>query len=1041
MVNKSIPVWQNPEIFEIGRRPMTSSARRYQNKQLALKGELPSSRFQLNGSWKFLYTPSLIPEPEDFYKIEYDDSDWDSIEVPGVWQLQGYGKPHYRDTGLPPGIDEKNPPRIDPEQNHLGRYRKHFTLPDDWQGRSIILHFGAVQGAIKIWINGEEIGYSQDSRLPAEFEITEYLVSGENLVSALVFRFSDGSYLEDQDMWYLNGIFRDVYLYSTPPTRIEDFYLRCSFDAAYQDARFLVDVDLLRDKSNDRSLSLVLELIDPEGNQVFSTPKKITNWEDSICRIKIEEPVKDPAKWSAEDPVLYTVLLSLLDDDGTSMEVIPIKYGFRELEIIDRQILLNGKPILIKGVNRHDFDAQKGYVVSRESMEDQVKLLKKFNINAVRTAHYPNDTYFYELCDYYGLYVMDEANLESHAFVKHLPRGKAEWKDAVISRGTRMVLRDRNHPSIIFWSLGNEAGGGDNFRHMRQAMLDLDQTRPIHYEGEHKSPNSDVISTMYPSPAFLEKLAWGDRPRRFGKAGEYIGKWVWPKDYANKPILVCEYAHAMGNSISSLHKFMEIFERYPHCAGGYIWDMIDQSLLQELADGTEAWTFGGDWGDEPNNGYFCINGLFQPDLRPNPHAYEVRKVYQPLKVIPGNLDGGEVVLQNKNSFIPLDGLDLHWSLTREGVQDQSGMMAIPAVPAGGQEIVIVPYHLTDQIKDASECHLLLEFILKEEKSWAEAGHRIGWEQISVPSKGLKEKTSASPGAETTPLIIHPQDNLLEILIPGTKLTFDTDTGFLHSLEVDGTPILTDGLIPNFQRALDNDFVVENIFPGLGRLISRNRKWESARSKMKLKDFQVERIKSGCVLITAIYNIPQGKSSLKLITRVDLKGEIEITYQLRPRIEMMRFGLQTTIAGSLTEVEWFGRGPHETMPDRKQSGIVGVHRRNSDEVCFPYIHPQENGNRTDVRWVRLLDGSGNGIRIDYLDNQLINFSLWPYTQDDLLRTEHIHELPQRENFTLNLDLAQSGVGDLFSIIYGKDPEFRLKKGQNYQFGFRITPVLG
>ena len=1018
---------------------MTATAVRFNTRDEALSGETPGRSIPLNGSWKFSWTP-LTPDPlDEFYRLELDTQNWGDIEVPGTWQMQGYGNPHYRDRGLPPGIDEKHPPRIDPQQNGLGRYRKTFTLPEDWQGQTIFLHFGAVQAALQVWVNGKEVGYSQDSRLPAEFDISEFLVTGENLISALIYRFCDGSYLEDQDMWYLNGIFRDVYIYITPSTRIEDFYLRCDFDPDYQDARFVADVTLFNDGSDDQAINLNVELIDPDKKQVFSHREKITDWEASVCRIGIEKAVQDPSKWSAEDPSLYTVLLSLVDADGNTVEVIPAKFGFRVVEIIDRQILLNGKPILIKGVNRHEFDPRTGYAVSRESMEAQVKLLKQFNINAVRTAHYPNDPYIYDLCDRYGLYVMDEANLESHRFVKNLPRGKPEWRDAVVSRGTRMVLRDRNHPSIIFWSLGNEAGGGENFQHMRQAMLELDQTRPIHYEGEHTSPNSDVISLMYPSPVFLEKLAQGQKPLRFFKAGEILGKWVPPKDYANKPILVCEYAHAMGNSISSFHKFMDIFENYPHCAGGYIWDMIDQSLQQEQEDGSLVWTYGGDWGDEPNDGYFCINGLFQPDLKPNPHAYEVQKIYQALGVIPGDLDLGEVKIHNRNSFIALEGLDLHWVLTKDGQPDQSGVLPVPAIPAGGVEEILVPYQLAYQIRRESEQHLLLEFILREETPWAKAGHRIGWEQISFPEKEQKVKITSGQGTETTPLIIHPRENLLEILIPGTKLAFDTDTGFMQSLDVDGAQILMGGLIPNFQRALDNDFIVEKEFYKLGRFLSLNRKWEKARDKMKLKDFQVERKNSGCVLITSLYQIPQSHSPLKLTTRVDLKGGIDIYYQLQPRIEMLRFGLQTTLARSLTEVEWFGRGPHETMPDRKQSGVIGIHQRKSDEICFPYIHPQENGNRSDVRWVRFMDGSGKGILIEHLDSQLLNFSLWPYTQKDLVTAGHIHELPKRENFTLNIDLTQSGIGDLFGMIYGKDPEFRLKKGNKYQFGFRIIPI--
>jgi len=1031
--------WEDPRVFQINRRPMTSTASRYQCRDMALSGNGSDRYLSLNGSWKFQWTPSVSEQLEKYNELDMDARDWDEIEVPGTWQMQGFGNPHYRDKGLPPGIDEKHPPQIDPEKNSLGIYRKGFEIPGDWKDRSVFIHFGAIQAALQVYINGRQVGYSQDSRLPAEFEITDYLVPGVNQVSAFVYRFSDGSYLEDQDMWYLNGIFREVYLYSTPPTRIEDFYLRCEFDAAYQDARFLADINLAADDPSDQELGLSVELIDSEGGRIFLFQEDLT-WQCSTAEVNFTEFVENPAKWSAEDPALYTVLLSLLDSSGKEIEVIPVKFGFRVVEIIDRQILLNGKSILIKGVNRHEFDPRTGYAVSRESMEEQIKLLKTFNINAVRTAHYPNDPYFYDLCDRFGMYVMDEANLESHNFVKHIPRGKAEWKDAVISRGRRMVLRDRNHPSIIFWSLGNEAGQGKNFQHMRQSMLDLDQTRPIHYEGEHTSTNSDVISVMYPSPGFLKKLSQGQKPLRFFKAGEVLGRWIRPKVYSTKPILICEYAHAMGNSISSLQKFMELFEKYPHCAGGYIWDMIDQSLLQKQEDGTEIWTYGGDWGDEPNDGYFCLNGLFQPDLRPNPHAYEVQKIYQSLSVEPADLDQGEVIIRNKNSFVSLEGLDLNWSLTRDGHLDQSGSLKVPAIPAGGQDLLSIPFEMNGQIKAASECHLLLEFRLSAASPWGQAGFRIAWEQIPIPVEGLEDRIVPEYGKETTPLIIHPQDNLLEILVPGTKLTFDTDTGFLETLEVDGKQIMTGGITPNFQRALDNDFILDKEAPKLGRMLSLNRKWERAREKMKLKDFRVVRVNSGSVLVVAEYQLPQGRSSLKLTTRVDLMGGIDFHYQLTPRIEMLRFGLQTTLASSLTDVEWYGRGPHETMPDRKQSGVIGIHQSKNDQISFPYIHPQENGNRSDVRWVKFLHNSGKGIVIEHLDNQLLNFSLWPYSQEDLLQAGHLHELPKRENYTLNLDLAQRGIGDLFSMIYGRDPEFRLNKGNIYQFGFRIRPVL-
>jgi len=1038
MKNQTKPIWQDPRTFQINRSSMSATAARYPDGKSALEGKESNRYLSLNGKWKFHISHSVVEGVEGFLDDNFGDSYWDEIEVPGLWQLQGYGKPHYRNIGLPPGIDEKNPPRIDPGQNTIGCYRKDFNLPDEWENQRVFIHFGGVKAACQVWINGHDVGYSQDSMLPAEFEITDFLLKAKNSLAVRVYRFCDGSFLEDQDMWYLNGIFRDVFLYCSPNVRLEDHFLRCVFDEKYADAELLVDVTIESTAQKNQKVSLIFDLIDHEGNSVLEYQKDVTVQARSKFSLTFSEKVTSPKTWSAERPDLYRGLITLQDRAGGILEVISIVFGFRVVEIIDNQVLLNGKPILIKGVNRHEFDPIRGYALTRESMEAQIKLLKQFNINAVRTSHYPNHPFFYQLCDRYGIYVMDEANVESHCYVKDLPRGKEEWRDAVISRVERMVLRDRNHPSIIFWSLGNEAGGGENFRHMRDAIHKLDQTRPIHYEGEHTSPNSDVISVMYPSPGYLEKLAKGKRPLRFSKAGEMIGKWVWPRNYNNKPILICEYAHAMGNSISNLHKFMDLFEDYPRCAGGYIWDMIDQGLLRINEDGEEEYTYGGDWDDEPNDGYFCINGLFQPDLKPNPQAYEVRKVYQPISVESGDLSQGEIVIRNKYSFLGLDHLVLRWSLIQNGIEKHSGVLPLPRILPGDKRQIHLPVAYLGDLDPDNEYHIITSFNLAEDSAWAPEGFCVAWDQFAYPVGSSFEKKEKSRNL-TTPLLIHPRKDQLLILHPLLKVTFNTTTGFMEEVSAGDTPLIVSPLVPNFLRRLDNDQIIDHWLPRLGRRLSLYNKWVKASQNMKLVDFSTNRTGSGGVAVKAIYEIPFGSSPLMIKTHVNPRGSIDIQYIFKPRIEMLRFGLQSEISGELVETSWYGRGPHETMPDRKQSGMIGIFQSPSDQIKYDYIHPQENGNRSDVRWVIFQNQSGTGLKVQSNGGNHFNFSLWPYTQNDLLDAEHIRDLPERESYTLNLDLKQRGVGDLLSPIYGLDPEDRLREGGSYYFNFRIQAL--
>jgi beta-galactosidase len=543
---------------------------------------------------------------------------------------------------------------------------------------------------------------------------------------------------------------------------------------------------------------------------------------------------------------------------------------------------------------------------------------------------------------------------------------------------------------------------------------------------------------MYPSPDHLERLVRSKGPLRFIKAGDYIGKWVWPRKYSQKPVLVCEYAHAMGNSVSHLHKFMKVFESYPNLAGGYIWDMIDQGLLQSTKDGNEVYTYGGDWDDHPNDGYFCINGLFQPDLKPNPAALEVRKVYQPITVEPGDLSQGEILVKNKYSFQNLNHIYLLWALSENGIDKHSGKLPLPEISPGEVKQVFLPVTYLKDLNPDAEYHITISLHLNEETAWAPEDFKIAWDQFlySVGTTEEKKKTRNL----TTPLLIHPREDQLTILHPLLKVSFDTKTGFLKRISTGETPLIIGPLKPNFLRMLDNDQILEFWFPRLGRIFSLHRKWDKAETDMRLVDFSTERLSSGGVEVASIYKNSKGSSPLSIRTIINPRGSIDIQYSFVPRVEMLRFGLQAELSGDLVETSWFGRGPQETMPDRKQGGKIGIYQSSSHQIKYDYIHPQENGNRSDIRWVSFQDKTGTGLMVQSLDKQYFNFSLWPYTQQDLLRADHIQDLPERDLFTLNLDLTQRGTGDLSALFYGRDPETRLKRSEPYQFSFRLLPLV-
>jgi beta-galactosidase/beta-glucuronidase len=670
---KKLNDWQNLQVVGRNKEPGHATLVPYADDVTALGGDREASPYfkSLNGDWKFKYAPNPASAPADFYEDDFEASEWATISVPGNWQLRGYDRPIYTNVQYPFPIDDL--PRVPEDDNPTGCYRRTFTLPREWDGRQIFLLFEGVDSAFHLWINGQMVGYSQGSRLPAEFNVTPYVHAGENTLAVRVYRWSDGSYLEDQDFWRLSGIYRDVYLWAAPPVHVRDFWVRTDLDEAYQDAVLKVRAKVWNYGHEDvAGYSVEVRLSDADGRPTFTKPLsgQVAVEAGGKVTLDLEQPVTNPEKWSDEQPYLYTLLIFLKDAAGNILEVESCQVGFRKVEIRDGQIHVNGAPILLNGVNRHEHDPDTGHTVTVESMLQDIHLMKQFNINAVRTSHYPNHPRWYDLCDQYGIYVFDEANIESHGVWDRLTKDP-KWKTAFLERGIRMVESDKNHPCVIVWSLGNESGYGPNHEALADWIHEHDPTRPVHYEsatqwrsyeGPETAPCIDMVSVMYPPVDRIVEMAQTPRETR--------------------PLVMCEYAHAMGNSCGNLKEYWEAVEGYKRLQGGFIWDWVDQGIRQVTDDGEEWFAYGGDFGDQPNDGNFCINGLIWPDREPHPALWEVKKVLEPVRVEPVDLAAGQVRISNEYRFSDLSGLDVSWTLTAHGQVLQYGDLPKLNRPAG-----------------------------------------------------------------------------------------------------------------------------------------------------------------------------------------------------------------------------------------------------------------------------------------------------------------------------------------------------------------------
>jgi beta-galactosidase/beta-glucuronidase len=1130
--------WENPRLVGRNKEPAHVPLVPYTDEQTALTGDRSASPFlkSLNGEWKFDWAPNPEAAPAGFYQADSDVSTWDTIAVPGNWQLQGYGVPIYTNVQYPfPAADL---PRVPHDDNPVGSYRRTFTLPETWGGRRIHILFEGVDSAFYLWVNGQEVGYSQGSRLPAEFDITSYVSSGENTVAVRVYRWSDGSYLEDQDFWRLSGVYRDVYLYALPDVHIRDYWVRTELNADYVDAVLRLRVDVAnRGQGAVAGYRVEAALYDAEGRPVFDRPQvsdlNVDVGAEAI--LQLERPVPDPLKWSAEFPHLYTLLLTLKDAAGVATQVLSCRVGFRQVEIVDGQIRVNGVPLLLKGVNRHEHDPDTGHTVSRESMIQDILLMKRFNVNAVRTCHYPDTPLWYDLCDEYGLYLIDEANIESHGVWDRLTKDP-EWKTAFLERGSRMVERDKNHPSIIIWSLGNESGDGPNHVALSDWIHEHDPTRPVHYEsatgrreyeGPETGPHVDMVSVMYPRVDQIIEMAQ--------TPGE------------TRPLIMCEYAHAMGNSPGNLREYWDAIETYPRLQGGFVWDWVDQGIRQVTDDGVEWFAYGGDFGDEPNDNNFCINGLIFPDREIQPALWEHKKVAQPVKVRPVALLAGEIEVANQYHFSDLSGLDISWQLSADDRIVQMGSLPRLSTPAGMSELVTVPLE-TPSLEPGVEYWLTVSFALAADTPWAGQGHEVAWEQFKVPFE--------VPPMPEVPIADIPEIELEEsqdrITVQGREfwLVFDKAEGIIANLQVQGRELIERGPRLNVWRApTDNDAstwaeqraALRWRAAGLDQLQERVQEVKAvqpspqtarvevytvsappehaAAQRSELREQMVrqlggqlsylleeEDLRTLCSRLEVAYadlpgqevadkvaalveqldrqeRIPQliragfrvlltssseritdevrktlaryrdmsaqeleaalapgydGRFTCRYTYTVYGSGDIDVDLFIVPEgmlPPLPRVGMQMCLPGAYDTFTWYGRGPHETYVDRQEGARVGVYSGSVDDQYVPYVMPQENGNKTEVRWVALTDASGIGLLA--VGARCLNASAHHYTTGDLTQAKHTYELERRDDITLNLDYAQSGLG---SEACGPGTlEVYLLQPQEFRYTLRLRPI--
>jgi beta-galactosidase len=1023
--SQGLPEWQDPDIVQVNRELPHATRFSYasEHNALAMDREHSENFISLNGDWKFRYSPNPSSRPKTFYRKTFNDKDWDLIPVPSNWEFEGYGVPIYVNTSYE-WTRNPRPPAVPVDDNPVGSFRRTFRIPSAWSGKQVYIHFGAVKSAFYVWVNGEKVGYSQGSKTPAEFDITPYIQPGENLLAVEVYRWSDGSWLECQDFWRVSGIERDVWLEARPPLHIADFFARSSLINRYTDGVFDLDVTVSGPGASDTA-SVILKA------SLYENPDKPSIWEDqkqvkiipgSETTVNFYTVLPSVRRWSAETPALYMVLLSLLDEQGNLLEAVSLHTGFRTSEIRGGQLLVNGNPILIKGVNRHEHDPVKGHVVSRESMEQDIRLMKLNNINAVRTCHYPNDPYWYTLCDRYGLYVVDEANIESHGMGYHPDTTLGNdpvFAKSHLDRTIRMVERDKNHPSVIIWSLGNEAGDGVCFDATYDWIKQKDTSRPVQYERAENGRNTDIFVPMYHLiPGMIE----------------------YASDVRDKPLILCEYAHSMGNSTGNLQDYWDAIEAHAQLQGGFIWDWVDQGIASETEDGDFFWAYGGDFGpaDVPSDSNFCMNGLVFPDRTPQPALEEVKKVYQHIAFSPVPFSGNRVRITNNYFFRSLASFDIHWELVAEGAVLERGVISAPALDPGESGDFDIDLK-REIVKLRTEYFLNFEAVVRDPLPLVPSGHVLAREQFRL--------TDPQPVGETimdwikrgsaTPEMME-EDSVIVVRTQTTEYRFSKVTGYLVSLDVSGERMILSGPVPEMWRPpTDNDFGNDNQLR-----LAYAREYPSDLQLLEMSSFADS---TGIVIISE-YSDPAGMSRMMHTYVINGNGEMGVMQQFYPiqnRFpvnELPAFGMQMKLNGTLDSLVYFGRGPHENYIDRNRSAHVGVYSATVEEQYVPYPAPQENGNRTGTRWLVLKNDSGEGLMFRGLNT--FEFNALHYAPERLSRENprirHMSDPVPDEAVYLTLNHRQMGLGGDTSWGARTHAKYRIPL-RSMHFEYLVIPV--
>ncbi|NQU52847.1 MAG: DUF4981 domain-containing protein, partial [Bacteroidetes bacterium] len=944
--------------------------------------------------------------------------EWYEIKVPANWEIKGFDYPIYTNVKYP---HERTPPTIQKNYNPVGSYKRTFEIPADWKGNDIILHFGAVSSAMNVWVNEVFVGYSEDSKTPAEFNITEHLKGGENSLAVEIFRWSDASYLEDQDFWRLSGITRDTYLKVRKPQNVVDYKIGFGLDKTYTNGIFSLNLDL----TNNSGLT-VEAVLSENGNVVKEFSEKT-----SAQSVKLEAEIANVKKWSAEIPNLYELIITLKNESGI-VEVIKQDVGFRTVEIIDATLRVNGEYIYMKGANLHEHNHITGHVQDKETMLKDIKTMKAHNLNAVRTSHYPQPELWYELCNKYGLYIVDEANIESHGMgygPESLAKNEA-WKEAHLYRTRNMFQRDKNQPCIITWSLGNESGNGINFQATYDYLKSVDNTRPVQYEQAHGKNNTDINCPMYMRMEGMERFA---------------------KETANMPLIQCEYAHAMGNSVGNLQDYWDLIEKYDVLQGGFIWDWVDQGLTTTNEAGEKYWAYGGDFGPDtvPSDGNFCNNGLVDPDRGVKPHLLEVKKVYQNIQFDAVNLKTGTISIKNKYSFMNLSEFDFVWEVIGDGMVVDNGKLNDISLAPGEIAKATIDFAVKPEL--GVEYFLTIKARLKGDWSLIEAGTEMAAEQFELPLFKSMSKTITTTFAA---LSVDENESIATVSGEGFSIAFDKKAGVVSSFKNGDNELLKSGPVPNFWRApIDNDF-------GNG-LHKRQGVWRKAGENRKITTVKLSKVGKNKVMVTFKFNLMNNENEAIAIYNSTYtifgSGDVVVNNLFKKTKDdlpdLVRMGMNLVMPRSFDQMSWLGRGPQESYWDRKTGAFVGLYNGSVADQYWAYLRPQENGNKTNVRWMTITDNTGNGLLFSGMP--LLEVSAHHNIMEDFESNErtdgrqrpgitvvnrHTDDVKPRDLTSVNIDFKQMGVGGDNSWGAHTHPEYKLSE-KEYSYSFRMKAISG